>query len=84
MIPNFDIFSVGKRYRVKCSFVKGIYTFNAGEILIFKSWGFIPYDSSYGYQFHSESDPAMARDKAWTLHHSKEPETWRDFFERVD
>jgi hypothetical protein len=61
MKPEYDIFTVGKRYRVKCTFSDGIYNFNIGEVLIFKAWGFVPYYSSYGYQFHSENDAIDAR-----------------------
>jgi hypothetical protein len=83
MNQKFDVFIVGKRYRVKRSFID-IDSFTAGEILVFTTWGFIPYDSAYGYQFRSENDPIGAQEKAWRLFANKPPETWHDYFEPVD
>jgi hypothetical protein len=84
MNNDFDIFKIGYRYRVKRDFQVLIYKFTSGEILVYKNWGFIPYDGAYGYGFHSENDPKDARDKVWRLYADEPPETWHNFFELVD
>ncbi len=84
MNPAYDIFKLGRRYRVKQSFDDGIYNFIKDEVLVFKYWGFIPYDGVYGYQFHSDSDSETARDKLWTLIPTAPPEAWHERFEAVE
>jgi hypothetical protein len=36
MNTKYDIFEIGKRYRVKQAFMDGIYSFISGEILLFR------------------------------------------------
>ncbi len=84
MNESYNVFQVGKRYRVKNSFTDGRQQFVANEILEFWTWGFIPFIECYGYQFHVKNDFDGATDKAWLLPASKPPETWEEFFEPIN
>jgi len=66
------IFQIGKRYKVLQDINAGPSTFEAGEILVFELDGYVPYDSSYAYQFHDQESGTM---KTWPLHESKPIET---------
>lgn len=71
------IFTVGTRYRVKQSFVSGLSTFSADEILIFERDKYSPYDSCFVYEFNTE----FKEEKAWWLHEDKPTESWQQYFE---
>jgi hypothetical protein len=74
------IFEVGHRYRVKQSVMSGASTFIGGEVIVFQSDGYSPYDNSFVYEFRSERTGEM---KAWWLHQEKSPDCWMDVFERI-
>ena len=74
------IFRKGCRYRAKKSFMNGLATFFADEILIFETDGYSIYDNAFGYEFHSET---VGQQKTWFLEIDESPEIWRDFFEQL-
>jgi hypothetical protein len=84
MKTEYNIFVTGKRYRAKYNFGDAVYSFNEGELLIYKSWGFVPYDGLYAYVFHSEADPPDAKDKIWFMPPRSSPDVWREYFELID
>jgi hypothetical protein len=79
------VFTPGTRYRVRRDFSDAGYDFKGGEILIFESDGYVPYDSSFVYQFQSESGP-----KLWSVGDTNSvgdpvnpAHIWQHFFEAV-
>jgi len=75
------IFEPGKRYKVLQSFTVGPSSFEAGEILVFELDGYVPYDSSYAYQFR---DQRSGQIKTWLLHESKPLDMWRSLFHQLE
>ncbi len=75
------IFKKGRKYRVKQSFMSGAATFIAGETLVFLQDGYGPYDNSFAYEFHSQTD---GQTKVWWLHESQSETSWQHFFEPID
>lgn len=78
MIMQRSIFKVGERYRAKRTFVNGRSTFTAGEVLVFERDGYSPYDSSFMYEFRSESGNDR---KEWVLHEDEPATNWEADFE---
>jgi hypothetical protein len=72
------IFTPGCRYRVKQNFKSGPSTFIAGEILVFESDTFSPYDNSFVSLFRSETG---AETKEWWLLERQSKKAWQQYFE---
>ena len=73
-----EIFEKDKRYRVKKSFMKGVTTFFAGEILTFEFESYGRYDDCFSYIFHSQTHGG---EKSWMIFENESAESWRDYFE---
>lgn len=74
------LFHPGRRYRVLSDMDMGPARFRAGEVVTFELDGYVPYDSSYAYQFRDGSGGV----KTWLLHESAPVESWRSAFEPLD
>ena len=81
-----EIFSVGKKYLVKKSFMSGADYFVAGEVISYEMGGYVPYDDAVAYQFHSETD---GRTKLWWRPRiwaevGKPEADWSNFFDPLN
>jgi len=75
-ISAFDVFVVGKCYRVLRPFLRGTRVV-VGEILRFDSWYFSRYDEAYLYYFERIARGDIA---TWMLYPDELPSSWRDYF----
>ena len=73
------IFILGHRYRAKEDFESGPASqFIRGEVLVFESNSYSPYDNSFVYTFRDANSGKM---KEWWLPEGKPKEVWKQFFE---
>jgi hypothetical protein len=73
-------FELGAVYRVRADFQAPRDRFEAGEILVYQSFGQSVYDGMKGYFFRVPGSPAV---RPWDLALGDDPGVWTQLFERV-
>lgn len=74
-------FQVGKRYRVRHSFVALRDSFKEGEELIFDSSAYSRYDGIMGYFFRQDGREGL---RMWDIYDDVNVSVWKDFFEAME
>jgi len=79
---QYNFFEPGSKYRVKQDCGDALSSFTEGDILVFKSWGFIPYDGAYAYEFYAGGVSVKSQVKTW-VPFPEQLDNWKQFFEPV-
>ena len=79
-VERSTLFSHQLKYRVKKSFHSGITSqFLEGEILVFQSYKYSPYDECSVYEFRNEKGDV----KEWWMGDEEMPIAWTENFEEI-
>lgn len=73
-------FTVGRRYRVRCSFAALRDAFTAGDILTFDSDAWSRYDGITGYFFRQQGRETL---RVWDIDDDADISVWRELFEEL-